>query len=40
MLQANHIANLANAKVIESFRKYVPNGMIGPSFAFGPNIFI
>ena len=37
MLQANHIANLANAKVIESFRSYVPNGMIGPSFAFGPN---
>ena len=37
MLQANHIANLANAKVIESFRAYVPNGMIGPSFAFGPN---
>lgn len=37
MLQANHIANLANAKVIESFRKYVSNGMIGPSFAFGPN---
>ena len=36
MLQANHIANLANAKVIESFREYVPNGMIGPSFAFGP----
>ena len=29
MLQANHIANLANAKVIESFRAYVPNGMIG-----------
>ena len=36
MLQANHIANLANAKVIESFRTYVPNGMIGPSFALGP----
>lgn len=36
MLQANHIANLANAKVIQSFRTYVPNGMIGPSFALGP----
>ncbi|MBD7911240.1 MULTISPECIES: glycoside hydrolase family 1 protein [Clostridium] len=36
MLQANHIANIANAKVIESFRNYVPNGKIGPSFAFGP----
>ncbi len=36
MLNANHIANLANAKAIESFRKYVSNGMIGPSFAFGP----
>lgn len=37
MLQANHIASLANAKAIQSFRKYVPNGMVGPSFAFGPN---
>ncbi|MGL4820231.1 MAG: glycoside hydrolase family 1 protein, partial [Bacilli bacterium] len=37
MLQANHIANLANAKAIESFRTYVPNGMVGPSFAYGPN---
>lgn len=36
MLEANHIANLANAKAIESFRKYVPNGKVGPSFAFGP----
>ena len=36
MLQANHIANLANATVIESFKTYVPDGMIGPSFAFGP----
>lgn len=36
MLEANHIANLANATVIESFKKYVPDGMIGPSFAFGP----
>ncbi len=36
MHEANHIANLANAKAIESFRKYVPNGKVGPSFAFGP----
>ncbi|MGL5379539.1 glycoside hydrolase family 1 protein [Clostridium sp.] len=36
MLEANHIANLANAKAIDSFRKYVPNGMIGPSFAYSP----
>ena len=36
MLNANHIANLANATVIESFKTYVPNGMIGPSFAYGP----
>ena len=36
MYAANHIANLANAKAIESFRKYVPNGKIGPSFAFTP----
>ena len=36
MHKANHIANLANAKAIESFRKYVPNGKVGPSFAFGP----
>ncbi|MDD6793835.1 MAG: glycoside hydrolase family 1 protein [Clostridiaceae bacterium] len=36
-LAANHIANLANAKAIESFRKYVPDGMIGPSFAYSPS---
>ncbi|MFC4697283.1 glycoside hydrolase family 1 protein [Enterococcus aquimarinus] len=36
MLQANHIANVANATVIESFKQYVPDGMIGPSFAYGP----
>ena len=36
MLQANHIASLANAKAIQSFRTYVPNGMVGPSFAYGP----
>lgn len=36
MYEANHIANLANAKVIQSFRKYVPDGKIGPSFAYKP----
>ncbi|SEO26368.1 6-phospho-beta-glucosidase [Amphibacillus marinus] len=36
MYHANHIANLANAKVIQSFREYVPNGKIGPSFAYKP----
>jgi len=36
MLEANHIANLANAKAIQSFRRYVPDGKIGPSFAYGP----
>ncbi|KAB2331085.1 glycoside hydrolase family 1 protein [Bacillus mesophilum] len=36
MYAANHIANLANAKVIQSFRKYVPDGKIGPSFAYKP----
>jgi 6-phospho-beta-glucosidase len=34
--QANHHAFLANAKVIDSFRKYVPDGKIGPSFAYSP----
>ncbi|WP_066188880.1 glycoside hydrolase family 1 protein [Gracilibacillus timonensis] len=34
--EVNHIANLANAKVIQSFRKYVPDGKIGPSFAYKP----
>ncbi|SFC71395.1 6-phospho-beta-glucosidase [Bacillus sp. OV322] len=37
MYNANHIANLANAKAIQSFRRYVPGGKIGPSFAYGPN---
>ncbi|MGL4572054.1 MAG: glycoside hydrolase family 1 protein [Clostridium sp.] len=37
MLEANHIANLANATAIKSFRKYVKDGQIGPSFAYGPN---
>jgi 6-phospho-beta-glucosidase len=34
--EANHIAFLANARVIASFRQYVPNGKIGPSFAYSP----
>lgn len=36
MYEANHIANLANAKVIQSFREYGKGGKIGPSFAYGP----
>lgn len=36
MYNANHIANLANAAVINEFRKYVPDGKIGPSFAYMP----
>ncbi|WP_153463843.1 glycoside hydrolase family 1 protein [Sediminibacillus terrae] len=36
MYQANHHASLANAKVISDFHKYVPNGKIGPSFAYSP----
>jgi 6-phospho-beta-glucosidase len=34
--QVNHHANLANASVIKEFRKYVQDGKIGPSFAYGP----
>jgi 6-phospho-beta-glucosidase len=34
--EANHIAFLANARAIESFRRYVPRGKIGPSFAYSP----
>lgn len=34
--QVNHHANLANASVIKAFRQYVPNGKIGPSFAYSP----
>lgn len=37
MYAANHIASLANAKAITSFRKIVPNGKIAPSFAYTPN---
>lgn len=33
---ANHIAFLANAKAIRTFRHYVPDGLIGPSFAYSP----
>ncbi|WP_188455482.1 glycoside hydrolase family 1 protein [Virgibacillus oceani] len=36
MYEANHIANLANAKAIQSFRQIILNGKIGPSFAYGP----
>lgn len=36
MYEVNHIANLANATVIKSFHELVPNGMIGPSFAYTP----
>jgi 6-phospho-beta-glucosidase len=34
--QVNHRANLANASAIKEFRKYVPDGKIGPSFAYSP----
>ncbi|WP_409293769.1 glycoside hydrolase family 1 protein [Peribacillus sp. SCS-26] len=34
--QVNHHANLANASVIKAFRKHVPQGKIGPSFAYSP----
>lgn len=36
-IKVNHIANLANAKAIQSFRELVPNGKIGPSFAYSPS---
>lgn len=36
MYEANHIINLANAKVIQTFHQMVPNGKIGPSFGHGP----
>lgn len=35
-INVNHIANLANASVIKAFREYCPEGLIGPSFAYGP----
>lgn len=34
--EANHIAFLANASAIDVFRQHVPNGKIGPSFAYSP----
>ena len=34
--EANHIANLANASVIQAFRELGISGKIGPSFAYGP----
>ncbi|GAB7126292.1 glycoside hydrolase family 1 protein [Silvimonas sp. JCM 19000] len=33
---ANHHAFLANATVIAAFRQHVPQGQIGPSFAYSP----
>ena len=33
---ANHIAFLANAKVIAASRHHVPDALIGPSFAYSP----
>lgn len=36
MFAANHIVNLANAEAINAFHEMVPNGMIGPSFGYGP----
>ncbi|SEO18019.1 6-phospho-beta-glucosidase [Amphibacillus marinus] len=36
MYQANHIANIANAKAIETFRTVVKDGKIGASFAYSP----
>lgn len=35
-LNANHIANLANASVIKAFHEGGYAGQIGPSFAYGP----
>lgn len=37
MYRANHIANLANAKVIQLFHDMGILGKIGPSFAYSPN---
>lgn len=36
MYEANHIASLANAKAIVSFRDIITDGLIGPSFAYSP----
>ncbi len=35
-LNANHIASLANASATKLFREMCPEGLIGPSFAYGP----
>ncbi|MGL4589181.1 MAG: glycoside hydrolase family 1 protein [Mycoplasmatales bacterium] len=35
-LNANHHATLANALAIKKFRELVPNGLVGPSFAYDP----
>lgn len=35
-ITTNHHAFLANALTISEFRKIIPNGQIGPSFAYGP----
>ncbi len=35
-LVTNHHSFLANARTISEFRKIIPNGKIGPSFAYGP----
>lgn len=40
MYQANHIANLANASVINKFHEMKMPGKIGPSFAYSPNYAI
>lgn len=40
MLQANHIACLANAAVIKRFKELDIRGKIGPSFAYGPTYAI
>lgn len=36
-INANHIANLANAKVIQTFKEGKYQGKIGPSYAYSPN---
>lgn len=40
MLQANHIASLANAASIKRFKELEIDGKIGPSFAYGPTYAI
>jgi len=37
MYEVNHIANLANASVINKFHEMKIPGKIGPSFAYSPN---